>query len=47
MRKRTIKKQIWINQTDVFMQDKLNLTLLKEVNYDNQEIVKLKNEYDK
>ena len=38
---------IWINQTEAFMQDKLNLTLLKEVNYDNQEIVKLKNEYDK
>ena len=38
---------IWINKTDIFMQGKLNLTLLKGVNYDNQEIVKLKKEYDK
>ena len=38
---------IWINATDDFMKDKVNVTLFKGVNFDIQGHLKLKNEIEK
>ena len=38
---------IWINSTDDFMKDKVNVTLFKGVNFDIQGHLKLKNEIEK